>query len=101
MSHDPEHRVHVLPWLRRIGRIVLSDWLAITLGRHIFTWREMRADELAHELEHVRQWRAFGWRFPAVYAAASLRARRSGKGWYAGNRFEEEARAAAKRLGRP
>lgn len=96
MSHAPDHRVHVWPWLRRPGRLLIADWLAITLGRHIFAWRTMRADELAHELEHVRQWNAFGWRFPIAYLAASLRARRSGKRWYADNRFEKEARAASK-----
>jgi hypothetical protein len=98
MSHDPDHRVHVWPWLRRPGLLLIPDWLAITLGRHIFAWRQMRADELAHELEHVRQWNALGWRFPIAYFAASLRARRAGEQWYADNRFEKEARAASKKL---
>ena len=97
MTHDPDHRVHVWPWLRGLGGRVLEDWLAITLGRHIFAWRTMSAAELAHELEHVRQWQALGWwRFPIAYAAASLQARRRGKRWYADNRFEEAARAAAR-----
>jgi hypothetical protein len=96
MSGPPDHRVHVWPWLRRFGGRVLEDWLAITLGRHIFAWRPMSTPELAHELEHVRQWQAYRWRFPVAYGAASLRARRDGKRWYHDNPFEEAARAAAR-----
>ncbi len=96
MSHGPDHRVHVWPWLRGLGSTVLKDWLAITLGRHIYAWRPMSPAELEHELEHVRQWAAYGWRFPMAYVAASLQARRRGKRWYADNRFEEAARAAAR-----
>ena len=91
------HRVHVWPWLRLVGRLALADWLAITIGRHVFAWRPMTDAELAHELEHVRQWKRHGWLFPVAYLAASLRARRSGKRWYRDNRFEVEARDAAKR----
>jgi hypothetical protein len=76
---------------------VLPDWLAITLGRHIFAWRAMTESELAHELVHVRQWRDLGWRFPIAYLAASLGARRSGKRWYHDNRFEIEARESTRR----
>lgn len=96
MSH-PAHRVHVWPWLRSLGRLVLPNWLAITLGRHIYAWRPMTASELEHELAHVRQWARHGWRFPLLYLAASLRARRGPHGWYRGNAFEVEAREAAKR----
>lgn len=91
------HRVHVWPWLRRWGRLLLSDWLAITIGRHIFSWRAMTESELAHELAHVRQWAAHGWRFPLAYLAASLGARRAGRRWYHDNRFEVEARESARR----
>ena len=91
------HRLHVWPWLRLVGRLALPNWLAITIGRHVFAWRAMTDDELAHELEHVRQWQRHGWRFPVAYLAASLGARRSGKKWYRDNRFEIEARNAAKR----
>jgi hypothetical protein len=97
MSEAPDHRIHVWPWLRRFGGRLLKDWLAITVGRHIFAWRPMSRAELAHELEHVRQWRAYGpWRFPIAYAAASLRARLDGRRWYHDNVFEEAARAAAR-----
>jgi hypothetical protein len=85
-------RVHVWPWLRGVGKLALPDWLAITLGRHVFAWRAMTDAELGHELVHVEQWRAHGWRFPLLYAAESMRARRRGRHWYRDNRFEREAR---------
>ena len=94
------HRVHVLPWLRRIGGLVLPNWLAITLGRDIFAWRAMTAEELAHELAHVRQWERHGWRFPIAYLAASAKAKRAGRRWYHDNPFEAEARDAVHRLRR-
>jgi hypothetical protein len=89
------HRVVTWPWLRRAGRLVLRDWLAITLGQTVFAWRELTDDELEHELEHVRQWARFGLRFPVAYLAASVRAWRAGGRWYRDNRFEVDARAAA------
>lgn len=89
---QPRHRVHVVPWLRRPGRLLLRDWLAITIGRDIFAWREMSAGELRHELAHVRQWRTHGALFPLVYFGASVRSTLTGGGWYRGNRFEVEAR---------
>ena len=88
-------RIHVWPWLRRPGGRLLPDWLAITLGRHVFAWRQMNERETAHELTHVRQWQRHGWSFPIVYLFESLRARRSGRHWYRDNRFEVEARKAA------
>lgn len=90
------HRIHVWPWTRRLGRRVLPNWLAISLGRHILAWRDLDETELAHELEHVRQWQRHGWRFPLAYLAASLRARRAGRHWYTDNAFEIEARQAAR-----
>jgi hypothetical protein len=95
---QPRHRVVIVPWSRRIGGIVLRDWLAITLGRTIFAWRGLGTEELEHELAHVRQWQRHGITFPVRYLAASVRARRSGKRWYADNRFEVEAREAVARL---
>jgi hypothetical protein len=90
----PRHHLHVLPWLRRPGRLLLPEWLAITLGRHIWTWRALAARELAHELTHVRQWDRYGPLFALRYVGASLRSLRAGSGWYRGNRFEVEARKA-------
>jgi hypothetical protein len=59
----------------------------------------MNERETAHEMAHVRQWQAHGWRFPIVYLAASLKARRAGGHWYRDNRFEVEAREVANRGG--
>jgi hypothetical protein len=90
----PKHRVHVWPWLRPAGRLVLRDWLAITLGRHVLAWRRLSERELRHELAHVEQWRRHGLLLVPLYALESWRSRRTAEGWYRGNRFEVEARAA-------
>ena len=89
------HRVRIIPWLRRPGRLLLPDWLAITLGSDILAWRPLSERELRHELEHVAQWSRYGWTLPPRYALASWRSWRAGQGWYRGNRFEVEARAVA------
>lgn len=90
------HRLHVWPWTRALGRrLLLPNWLAISIGRHVIAWRQLDQVELAHELEHVRQWRRHGWLFPIAYFAASLRARRSGRHWYRDNPYEVAARRAA------
>ena len=89
-----KHRVHVMPWLRRPGSLLLKEWLAITIGRDILAWRA-NAAELNHELAHVRQWRSHGAAFALIYLGASLRSAAKGDGWYRGNRFEIEARRAA------
>lgn len=91
------YRLHVHAVLRARGRVLIPNWLAITLGRHIWAWRPLTDAELAHELAHVAQWARHGVTFPLIYALASLRARRAGKHWYEENRFEVEARRAAER----
>ena len=97
---DPPYRLLVLPFLRRLGgRLIMPSWLAITIGRWIFAWRPLDQAELAHELAHVRQWRANGLRFIPRYLAESRRAARSGGDRYRDNRFEVEARAAAAAVG--
>ncbi|MGH2408572.1 MAG: hypothetical protein ACRDF7_10910 [Candidatus Limnocylindrales bacterium] len=93
----PPHRLHVVPRLRRIGRVLLPEWLAITIGSHVWSWRSLDAAELEHELAHVRQWRAHGLGFIARYARASWAAARGGGHWYRDNAYEVEARAAAGR----
>jgi hypothetical protein len=95
MSHV-HYRVHVVPALRRIGgRVLLKDWLAITVGPDIVCWRELDEVELAHELTHVRQWAQFGAQFALRYALASLVALAAGRHWYRDNAFEVAARRAA------
>jgi hypothetical protein len=89
-----KHRLHVVPWMRRPGRVLLPNWLAITIGRDIFTWRELSRAELRHELAHVAQWRQYGLRFAVRYLAASISSLLTGGGWYRGNRYEVEARRA-------
>ena len=91
-----KHRIHVLPWLRRVGGVVLPNWLAITIGRDVFAWRALEPSELRHELQHVRQWQRYGAGFAVRYLAASVSSLLSGGGWYRGNRFEIEARDAEK-----
>jgi hypothetical protein len=93
----PAYQIHVHPALRLLGRVLTRNWLAITLGRHVWAWRPLTDTELAHELAHVAQWARYGVTFPIVYGLASFRARRAGKRWYEDNRFEVEARRAAER----
>jgi hypothetical protein len=94
----PAHRCIVWPWLRPLGqRFIFRSWLAITIGPLIFSWRRLDAAELAHELEHVRQWRSNGLRYIPRYFAASRAASKAGKDRYWDNAFEVEARAAADR----
>jgi hypothetical protein len=95
--HDvPPYRLIVLPWLKPIGqRFIIPTWLAITIWRWIFAWRQLDDAELAHELTHVKQWRANGpilyiWR----YMSESSRAKKAGKDRYRDNKFEVEAYAA-------
>lgn len=92
----PDHHVLVLAWLRPIcQRLIMPDWLAITIGRWIFAWRPLDEAEMAHELAHVRQWRQHGFvRYIARYFGASSRAKGAGGDRYRDNEFEIEARAA-------
>lgn len=89
-----KHRLHVVPWLRRPGRLLLPNWLAITLGRDILAWRDLSPTELRHELAHVGQWRRHGAAFAIRYLVASVSSLLAGSGWYRGNRYEVEARRA-------
>jgi hypothetical protein len=101
VSRNPRHLLVVAPWLRRPAqRLVLPDWLAITIGPVIVAWRRLDDAELAHELAHVRQWRRYGLAFIWRYLRASAAAERAGRDRYRDNRFEREARAASRRVGR-
>lgn len=93
----PRYRLHVVPATRRIGRLFLPGWLAITVGRDIWTWRPLAGPELEHELCHVRQWQRYGPRFIPRYVRASWQAWRAGGDPYRDNVFEAAARAATER----
>lgn len=96
------YRLHVWRVLRGPGqRLLLPEWLAITIGRHIFAWRRLDDVELAHELAHVEQWRRYGITFAVRYLWASRRITRAGGDGYRDNPFEVEARAAADALRQP
>jgi hypothetical protein len=77
------------------SRKLKQPGMAVVLGSTIYLWGVSKAAFLAnetwlrHELEHIRQFRQYGWvRFLYLYLWESLR-----KGYY-NNRFEVEARAA-------
>jgi hypothetical protein len=95
-ANEPAYRVIVLPPLKAVGqRLIMPNWLAITIWRWILAWRPLDEAELAHELEHVRQWYVNGLRYIPRYIAASNRAAKAGGDRYRDNKFEVEARAAA------
>jgi hypothetical protein len=79
-------------------RLIMPTWLAITIGHHVISWRPLDAAELAHELTHVKQWRANGPLFIPRYLLASRRAASAGKDRYRDNAFEAEAYAVEARV---
>jgi hypothetical protein len=87
-----DHAMIVLPWLKGpMQRFVLPNWLAITIGRKIFAWRDLDEIELAHELAHVKQWQQYGLTFVVRYFQASRAALAAGGDRYRDNVFEKEA----------
>lgn len=82
----------------RTGRLLDNQLMPIhaqTLGRYVFCRGPISDYILAHELEHVRQWRRFGPLFEPLYFASSgvaLMRRRPG---YLANWFEAAARRRA------
>jgi hypothetical protein len=96
----PPHRVLVVPMLKPIAqRLIMPNWLAITIGRLIFAWRQLDEAELAHELVHVRQWSENGFfRYIVRYMQESSRASAAGGDRYRDNKFEAEAYAEEERV---
>jgi hypothetical protein len=95
----PPYKTVVLPLLQVLGqRFIMPNWLAITIGPLIFSWRVLDPVELAHEVQHVRQWRREGLMYVPRYFAASDAAAKAGKDRYWDNSFEVEARAAADKV---
>lgn len=95
MERPSAHCSHEWRWVRRPAqRLLLPNWLAITIGRHVISWRRLDEVELAHELKHVEQWTRYGLRFIPRYLRAGHRAAASGGDRYRDNPFEIEARVA-------
>jgi hypothetical protein len=70
-------------------------FVAITLGHVVLGTSEAVLDRWrVHEHAHVRQYEQWGVLFLVAYPLASCMSRWRGEGWYLGNRFEREARAA-------
>jgi hypothetical protein len=70
---------------------------AQTLGCYVFARGPIPAGTLAHEVEHIRQWRRFGPLYlPAYFAASAVALFGSGHP-YADNWFEVAARRSAQR----
>ncbi len=96
----PQHRVIVLPLLKPIAqKLIMPNWLAITIGRLVFAWRDLDEPELAHELVHVRQWAENGFvHYIVRYMRESSRAKAAGGDRYRDNKFEAEAYAEEDRV---
>jgi len=95
----PPYQCVVLPFLKPLGqRFIMPNWLAMTIGPLIFSWRKLDPVELAHEVQHVRQWRREGLMYIPRYFAASDAAVKAGKDRYWDNAFEVEARTAADKV---
>ena len=100
-SGTPNYRCVVIPWLKPLGqRFIFPTWLAITIGPLIFSWRALDEVELAHEVQHVRQWRKHGPMYIVRYLAASRAAVKAGGDSYLDNEFEVEARTVAEKARR-
>jgi hypothetical protein len=65
--------------LRTIGGRAARELAGITIGRDIWCWRDLDRLELAHELEHVRQWDRYGPTYIALYAWSSVAAVLAGR----------------------
>jgi hypothetical protein len=95
----PSYRLHIWSWIKGPAqRLIMPDWLAITIGHDIFAWRQLDEFELTHELVHVRQWSANGIMYIPRYFQASRAAAAAGLDSYRGNAFEVEAYGAADAL---
>ena len=95
----PFYKTIVIPLLKGPAqRLIMPNWLAMTIGPAIFSWRALDPVELAHEVQHVRQWRREGLMYIPRYFAASNAAAAAGKDRYWDNSFEIEARAAADKV---
>jgi len=84
----------------RVGlwfRAQLIPVQAQTLGRYVVALGPVPADVLAHECEHIRQWRRFGPFYLPIYFGSSAAAFLRGRRPYWDNVFEAGARKRADR----
>jgi hypothetical protein len=79
----------------RAARYLDHQWMPVyaqTLGRYVFAREPLPDHTVAHEMEHVRQWRRLGPLFLPAYLASSGLALLRGRHPYRANRYEEAAR---------
>lgn len=83
-----------IPWIGGLFTGSGHPAAAVTVGSTIIVSRRVEASAalVRHELEHVRQWREEGWRFPIRYAVQYMRY------GYRANPYEVAARAAEHRI---
>jgi hypothetical protein len=79
-----------IPWIGGLFTGSRRPAAAVTVGDTIVVHPRaaLTAELIRHELEHVRQWRSDGWRFPVRYAVQYARH------GYRANPYEVSARAA-------
>ena len=79
-----------IPWIGGLFTGSVRPAAAVTVGDTIVVHpgAALTAELVRHELEHVRQWRRDGWRFPIRYAVQYARH------GYRANPYEVAARAA-------
>jgi len=79
----------------RVGRYLDTGWMPIhaqTIGHYVFARQTLDPRTLAHECEHVRQWRRLGPLYLPAYFGSSLLALLAHRHPYRDNPFEMAAR---------
>jgi len=79
----------------RYLRLALIPTRAQTLGRYVFARTALDPETLAHECEHIRQWRRLGPLYLPAYFGSSAIAFLTGGRAYWDNVFEAAARQRA------
>jgi hypothetical protein len=78
-----------------LARYLDRQWIPVhaqTLGRYVLARERLSDRTIAHEIEHVRQWRRLGPLFLPAYLASSGLALLRGRHPYSANRYEAAAR---------
>jgi hypothetical protein len=82
----------------RVGRYLSTGWMPIyaqALGRYVFCRERIDDRILAHECEHIRQWRRFGPFYLPLYFGSSALAFARRRHPYDANTFEVAAKRRA------